>query len=322
MSYKNKIGWGILSTGRISNWFCSDFHRVGDGKLVAVCSRSIDNAKSFAKTYDIVASYDDYDDFLSNPEIDVVYIGTPHTLHFENAKRALEAGKAVLCEKPLTVSLEEAKELTLIAQKNGTYLMEAMWTYFLPALQTAKSWLDDGRIGDLLHVKTDFGYPVPYRPKQREWDVELGGGVLLEMGIYPIAIADYFTDGTPTEIEVHASKAPNGVEQDVSIMMRYGKVTAMLGTSFLCRMGNAAQLIGTDGYIVIPDAFRASECHLYQLDELIESKIFKRDTAGYEYQAISVCKDLRQSKQSSEIMPLRHSLQFQQTIHAIKNKLA
>jgi len=321
MSQKENLGWGILSTGRISNWFCSDFHKVTDGHLVSVCSRSMESAEGFARKHSIQRAYDNYEAMLSDPNVDVIYIGTPHNLHFENAKQALEAGKAVLCEKPLTVSVEEAEELIQISRRTGAYLMEAMWTYFLPAIAQAKDWINQNKIGQLLHIKTDFGYPVPYDPMQREWNAKLGGGALLEMGIYPIAIAEYFSTGRPKNIKAFGSKAPNGVEQDVSIVMEYETVTAMLGTSFLCRQRNAAHLIGTEGYIVIPDAFRASECHLYVLDDLVERKSFERSTAGYEYQAISMVKDIRSGKHQSDIVSHDTSLNFQKIIQTVKDQL-
>jgi len=321
MSKQTPYGWGILSTGRISNWFCSDFYLATDGRLMAVCSRNIETAKNFASEYSIPNAYDNYAQMLSDPAVDIVYIGTPHTFHFENAKLALEAGKSVLCEKPLTVSADEAIALFKIAEETGGYLMEAVWTYFLPALKQAREWIEDNKIGKLLQIKTDFGYPVPYDPEQREWDASVGGGVLLEMGIYPIAIAEYFAEGMPSNIQVSGSRAPNGVEQDVSIMIEYGEVVGMLGTSFLARQRNAAYLIGTDGYIVIPDAFRASECHRYVLDSLVESKQFKRKTAGYEYQAIEMMKDLRNGKTQSNVVTHADSLRFQQTIQIVKDLL-
>ena len=316
-----KYGWGILSTGRIVDWFCGDFHKVEQGELIGVASRSQESADKFASRYNIPNAYGDYVAMLENPDIDVIYIGTPHTVHFHNAKAALEAGKAVLCEKPLTVGAQDSRELIKIAADSGQYLLEAMWTYFLPALQKAKAWVEDGRIGDLVHIKTDFGYPVPYAEDQREYDARLGGGCLLEMGIYPVAIAYFFAGKDPKDIMATGSFAPNGVEEDVSAIFKYEDFTAMIGTSFKCRQRNAAYIVGTEGYIVIPDAFRAHEASLYVLEDRVEHFIAHRDTKGYEYQAIALCSDLDKGLQQSPIMPHSASLAFQEHIDRIKDAI-
>ena len=316
------LRWGILSTGRIADWFCSDFHMVKGAELAAVCSRKLETAQSFAKHFDIPRAFGSYEELLAEPDIDCIYIGTPHTLHIDNAKAALNAGKAVLCEKPLTVSAKECQELITAAETANTYLMEAMWTYFLPAMQKAKRWCENGKIGDIIHVKTDFGYPLPYHPQQREYDAKYGGGCLLEMGVYPIAISSYFVDGDVKVVEAVGSKAPNGVEDDVTAILEIGDVTATIGTSFRARLRNAAHIIGTDGYIVIPDAFRCHECYLYKIDDCIDHFVADRNTRGYEFQAISMSDDLRRGKTQSSTMPHAKSLQFQKTIDDIKSRLS
>ncbi len=316
-----KIGWGIVSTGRISDWFCGDFGAVTDGKLVGVSSRSMASAEKFAAQYDIPNCYDDYSQMLANDEIDVVYIGTPHSLHAENSIDALKAGKAALCEKSLTVNADECAALIKTAEETGGYLMEAMWTYFLPAMQKAKEWVDTGRIGNLLQIKTDFGYPVPYAADAREYDVNYGGGVLLEMGVYPVAIAHYFGGADAEVISAIGTRAPNGVENDVTAILSFGDVNAVISTSFRARLRNAAYIIGDEGYIVIPDAFRCHECFLYKIEDCLDHFIAHRHTKGYEYQAIAVCEDLRKGARQSEIMPLKNSLAFQKTMDAIKMRL-
>ena len=318
----SKLKWGILSTGRISDWFCGDFHKVTDAELGAVCSRTMAAANSFADTHAIPKRFNDYAAMLADDEIDVIYIGTPHTLHHDNAADALRAGKAVLCEKPLTVGAGECASLLNIADKSGAYIMEAMWTWFLPAMATAKAWVKEGRIGEIVQIKTDFGYPIPYDPQQREYDASLGGGCLLEMGIYPVAIAQFFAEQEPTKVYAAGSRAPNGVEHDVTAIFEYDHLTATIGTSFRSRMGNGAYIIGTDGYIYIPDAFRATECSLYRLDDRIDHFVAERETRGYEYQAISVCQDLRTGKKQSDKVSLASSLAFQRTIDAIKEQLS
>jgi predicted dehydrogenase len=234
-----KIRWGIVGAGRISNTFAKDMKFVLRGEIKAVAARSLDSAKRFADKYDIPQAYGGYQALFDDPDIDAVYIATPHSCHLQNAKDAMLAGKAVMCEKPFTITPEECIELMEVANKTNTYLMEAMWTYFLPAIQKAYAWVAEGRIGRIHHLKADFGYPqLPYEETRREYDKSLAGGCLLEMGIYPIALSHLFMRKDPTAIHVVARKAPNGVEDDLAILFNYDNAVATLGTSFRCKLQN------------------------------------------------------------------------------------
>lgn len=316
-----KVKWGILSTGRIADWFATDFPEVHNGEIVAVASRKLESAETFADKFNISKAYGCYDDMLSDPDIDVIYIGTPHTLHLENAIDAMRAGKAVLCEKPLTIGPEECKQLIAAQKETGAYLMEAMWTWFLPAIQKAQVWVDDGRIGDLKHIKADFGYPVlPYDENRREYDVRYGGGAMLEMGIYPVALAYLFTGMDPQDIKVSGHRAPNGVEDDLVATMMYGDTIGTIGTSYRCRLRNTAYIIGEKGYITIPDFFRASECFLFELDEQIDHFHDGRKSLGFCYEAIAVGEDLLAGRTQSEIYPLSASMSIQQHMAIICEK--
>ena len=315
-----KIGWGVVGTGRMADWFCGDFPNVADGRLVAVGSRGGRDATEFASKHGAPRAYGSYQAVFEDPEVDVVYIATPHALHVENVGDALRAGKAVLCEKPLTVNAAECRSLIALAEAKDAYLMEAMWTYFLPAIQTAKHWLDGGRIGRVVRIKAELGYPVAYSPGQREYDAALGGGCLLEMGVYPVAIARLFAGEGPAHADVARTTAPNGVEDDVVATFTYPGLIAELGASYRCRLPNAAHIVGTDGYIVIPDAFRASECHLYVLDERVDSFRAPRRSRGYEHQAQAVCRDLLEGRRQSAVVPLALSLGFQEDIELIRRR--
>jgi predicted dehydrogenase len=179
-----KINWGIVGCGRIAAQFCEDLAHTNNGVVYAVAARNGDDATAFASKYGAANAYEGYQALFDDKNVDVVYIATPHNFHFKNASDAIKAGKHVLCEKPITVSAEECKQLSLLAKKHDVFLMEAMWTYFLPAIQKAKQWVEQGRIGTIKHVKADFGYPVPFNPDGREYNLDLAGGCLLDMGIY------------------------------------------------------------------------------------------------------------------------------------------
>ena len=248
----SKVRWGIVSAGNIANTFASDIAHAPNAEVVAVAARRQGDANAFAERHGIPKAYEGYDALYADDEVDAVYVATPHTLHLPNSAEALLAGKAVMCEKPLTTSADECRELFAVANETGHFLMEAMWTWFLPAVRQAKAWFDAGRIGEPLHVKADFGYPKAYDPEDRVYNAALAGGCLLDMGIYPIAIARLFIDQDPKDVHVLSRHAPNGVDDDVSMQFDYGERIATLATSFRCKLPNTAHVIGTEGYIDIP----------------------------------------------------------------------
>ncbi|MEM1410989.1 MAG: Gfo/Idh/MocA family oxidoreductase [Pseudomonadota bacterium] len=317
------IRWGIVSTGRITHTFARDMVSVPGGTIQAVASRRQATAQDFAAQYGISDVHGSYEDLLANPAVDAVYIATPHTLHHDNACAALRAGKAVLCEKPLTVNRAEAESLVAVAEASGGYLMEALWTWFLPAIRQALAWVEAGRIGSLRHLKADFGYPLlPFDPDRREYDAQLGGGCLLEMGVYPVALDWLFHRRSPRSLQALGHFAPNGVEDDVTWLLDHGQSVSSLGTSFRCRLGNSATLVGDEGWIHIPDFFRASECRLFELDDCVEHFQDERETVGFNYQIEAVQEDLRAGRTQSAIVTHADSIAFQEQMEAVKAVLA
>jgi predicted dehydrogenase len=313
------IRWGIVSTGRITHTFARDMAFAPGGRLQAVASRTQASAQAFADQYDIPQAHGSYAELLANPDVDAVYIATPHTLHHDNARDALIAGKAVLCEKPLTLNPAETLSLMDVAEQTGGYLMEAMWTWFLPAIRKALAWYEEGRIGSLRHLRADFGYPqLPYDPQRREYDAELGGGALLEMGIYPVAFNWLFMRRDPAQCQVWCHRAPNGVEDDMAWTLDFGDSVSTLATSFRARLRNSACVVGEEGYILIPDFFRASECFHYELDTLVEHYQDGREGSGFEFETEAVHRDLCAGRRESEVVRLADSLKFQQHMAELK----
>ncbi|WND03570.1 Gfo/Idh/MocA family oxidoreductase [Temperatibacter marinus] len=317
---KTVINWGVIGTGIISTSFAKDCAFVPNAKLHSVISRKKENAHSFAAQYGISHVHTDLDQMLRDPELDAVYIGTPHPHHFGAARAAMKAGKAVLCEKPLTVTAEETSKLIAIQKETGVYLMEAMWTYFLPAIQKAKEWVDSGRIGDVVAIKGDFGYPQIYDPKSRTYNPDLAGGALLDMGIYPVAFAYLFSGGrTPKRLMTSARFAPNGIDDDITTIFEYDqKMTATLGTSFRARLKNMGVIIGTKGHIEIPDFFRASQCAYYELDDCLETFCDHRKSIGLSFETEAMCQDLLKGRLESRVVPLKASQAFADHMEMIR----
>ena len=316
MNHKT-LHWGILGPGRIAHTFASDIQLVDGCEITAVASRN-SVPRAFAEQYQIARAYQGYQSLLSDTDIDAVYIATPHSCHLDNCIAALEAGKHVLCEKPLVLNTIQANQFKQVIERHpNLFFMEAMWSYFLPAIETAMRWIDEGRIGAVRHLRADFGYPIPYSPEGREYNKTLGGGCLLDMGVYPVALAWRIFQSMPNNISVQAQFAENGVEDDVIVMCDYGQRFATLATSFRYKLPNTAFIIGEQGYIKIPDFWRASECYRYQLDECVEQYSDDRQGSGFEFQIAHMRDCINEQMRESEIMPFKYSFGFQQLMEEI-----
>jgi predicted dehydrogenase len=319
---KSKVRWGIISTGRIAQQFCQDMSFVENGELVAVGARDLTNASAFAKKYGIPNAYEGYQSVFDDPDVDIIYIATPHNFHVDNVRDALNAGKSVLCEKPIAINSKESKQLIDLAKHKQLFLMEAMWTYFLPAINKAKQWVEEGHIGKIKHIKADFGYPMPYQLESREYRTDLAGGCLLDMGIYPLALAHYFSNDVLSNLIVKADFAPNGVEDDLIILADAGEIKLNLATSFQCKLQNVAVIIGEHGYILIPDFWRASSCELYHSDDLVDSYCDNRESLGLNYEAYAAGEALLAKKLEHENMPHKVSQLLQEQMEDIKQSIS
>ena len=310
------VRWGVVSTAHIATSFVADAVHAPNADVVAVASRSEERAAAFAREHGIPRAYGSYEALFDDPDVDAVYVATPHTLHAENAADALRAGKAVLCEKPLTVSPDEARALIQVAEEMGGYLAEAMWTHFLPAVQTALGWVLDGQIGPVRHLRADFGHRIPYDPTHRTYDLALGGGALLDLGVYPIALAHLFLDGPPTATVATARFAPNGADEDVSVLATFPPADATLTASFRWTFPNTAYVVGERGVIEIPDFFRAREATLFVDGERADHAVDARKGSGYEHQIVAVSDDVLAGRTQSNIVPLARSLAVQEHMAA------
>jgi len=251
------IRWGILATGKIARSFAENLHETPGARIAAVGSRSLENSRAFAATYGEphTRAHASYAELVSDPEVDVVYIASPHALHLEHARLAFDAGKHVLCEKALTLNTPDAVEMIRLAGDRGLFLMEAMWMACHPVILAVRDGLRAGRFGTPLQVHADLGFIVDRPPTDRVLDPSLGGGALLDMGIYPLTFA-YLMLGEPDLLVATASLTDQGVDRDVAISGRYpgGAVAAL--TSTLSSMSPRNATIATDhGLIDVPADF-------------------------------------------------------------------
>ncbi|RZM78926.1 Gfo/Idh/MocA family protein [Leptolyngbya iicbica] len=260
MVEQNLVRWGILGTGWIAGQFAKDLRRVPGATLVGVASRSQQKAEQFAQSFPGCRAYASYQDLVQAPDIDVVYVATPHIRHSEDCLLALHAGKSVLCEKPFTINRPQAEEIFAIAKANNLFCMEAMWMRFIPLMQEARRMVQQGELGKIRFITADFGYPVGFSAENRLFNLELGGGSLLDRGCYALSLAVYLL-GQPEQITGLAHIGPTGVDEQCSMTLRYANgALAQLAATVQTHSTNQAVIAGTRGQLVIKPPFFYPEC--------------------------------------------------------------
>lgn len=314
-----KIKWGIIATGGIANKFALHFKRIKNAKLIAVGSRFKKKAKDFANKYKMPRYYGSYQELVNDPEIDIVYIATPHNLHKSNTIMALKAGKAVLCEKPFSINHKEASEMITIARKKKLFLMEAMWSRFNPGLVKLKEIIDKKLIGNILQISGDFSFQIKYEPKKRWFNPELGGGALLDIGVYPISFTQWLL-GEPSNIKSSVIKAKNGVDAQNNIVLEYNnKVITNMISSFKFEGSREMFIGGTKGEILIHKHwYRPLKISLSIRGKKNKVINIKEPGFGLNFQVDHVNNCLRNGKLESEIMPLKDSLSVMSIMDKIR----
>lgn len=316
-----KIRWGILGTGSICKQFATGLQVLPDAEIAAVGSRSQSTADAFASTFGVARAHATYEALAADPEVDVIYIGTPHPLHLPNSLLCLEHGKHVLCEKPITVNGRELEQLVAAAKKADRFLMEAMWMYFNPNLIRAEEMVRSGAIGELRMVQANFGFRSEGDESSRLIAPELAGGSLLDVGIYPIALASLFFGGAPERIQSEMSPAATGVDAQAAMLFRYsGGGIATLTSAVLTDTPYDAWLMGEKGMIKLHAPFwgRCPGFTLYRPGQPEETFTTPLRGNGYDYEAESVMACLRNRQTECPRMPLSKSIEIMATMDAIR----
>src|ERR1041385_1238014 len=246
-----KIRWGILSTGYIANLFAEGLTATDDATLTAVGSREQSSADAFGAKWNAPHRHASYEARANDPDVDAIYIGTPHPLHYENTLLCLNAGKHVLVEKPFAMNARQTREMIDLARQKGLFLMEAMWTRYLPAMVLVRKWLADGEIGSVELVRAHFSFMTDFNPASRLFAPELGGGALLDAGIYPLSFASMVL-GTPKTVSSTAALGKTGTDDRSSYLLGYeGGKSALLSSGVQLAIPVEAEIFGTKGYIKI-----------------------------------------------------------------------
>jgi predicted dehydrogenase len=348
----NSIRWGVLGAGSIARAFASDLQRVTGAELVAIASRSPAKLREMASSYPRARIYDEYSALVRDSEVDIVYVATTNQLHKDHALLCLKSGKPVLCEKPFTVTAGEARAVIEAARRRGLFCMEAMWTRCLPLMRALPALLDAGAIGDVRMLRADFGSLPPFDPSNRYFNPALGGGAMLDLGVYLVSLAS-FLFGAPKSVTSEASIGKTGVDEQSAALLAYenGRL-ATISCSVVTRLPTEALIVGTRGQIRIhapvhrpsaltvtvftdvpagrptadssvPSEVRSSRSPVRRLADRLRGRPpglreYPHEGLGYHFEAAEAMRCLRAGETESPVIPLNETLEIMQTLDAIR----
>ncbi len=311
--------WGIISTGRIANDFAVGVSQLPDATVLAVGSRTQEAADAFGDRHGAERRYDSYEALAADSDLDAIYVATPHPFHAPNCIACLEAGVAVLCEKPFTINAAELEQVVTLAREKGLFLMEGMWSRFMPATAKLRELLASGVIGDINIVDIDFGFRAAFNPQHRLFAPELGGGALLDIGIYSLSFASMVL-GKPQRVVSMAHLGESGVDENAAIILGYesGALTT-INTAIRTTTPHQAVINGTLGRITMHPQ--------YWFPQRITLEVYGRETSvmeipmngnGFNHEAAEVARCIRNGQLESDIMPLDESLELMRTMDEIR----
>jgi len=319
-----KINWGIIGAGRIAGKFATDLATLQHANLYAIASRSEIKAADFAQNYGFQKAYGSYEAMLQDPEVQAVYIATPHVYHCQNTLMALDYKKAVICEKPFAMNTKEVQQMIAKAKANDTFLMDALWTLCLPHILKAKEIVDSGQLGKVVSVKADFGFKANFDPTSRLFDRDLGGGSLLDIGIYPLFFA-LFLLGKPQKLTAVAKMGSTKVDEECAIFLSYDSgQTANLHSTLLARTPTEAHIYCEKGFIHIPTQFHkpVSAINILEYEGLKERVVtFDTQGIGYKYEAAELMHCLQVGKKESELIPHQFSLDLMELLDEVRQQI-
>jgi predicted dehydrogenase len=317
------IRWGILGCGKIARKFASDLQWVSDAKLVAIGAREQSTADAFAKDFPVEYKHNSYKALAENPEVDVIYIATPHALHYEHVMLCLQHKKAVLVEKAFAINYSQAKQMIDFAKSQQTFLMEAFWTRFLPHYLKVKEMIAQGQVGAIQYINAEFGFKPTPPVSQRIYDPALGGGSLLDVGVYPVFLALDLL-GKPDFIQASMVPAPSGVDEQCSIQFKYNNgAIANLFSSFATNLATGADIAGDQGRIRLTHRFHGPTTELEFYPGVVDSKqtvaFEKAKGNGYEYEAQHVNNCIKKGLVESPLRTHIDTLILTQTLDQIRS---
>ena len=321
-----QVQWGIVGTGNIATQFAQGLQQVEHAKISAVASRSIDSANEFARRFDIPKRYGSYEEMANDDSLDIIYIGVPHPQHYENVMRFLEAGRAVICEKPLGVNAAQAEQMVAKAREKNVFLMEGMWTRFFPAYKQALSWVQSGRIGQPKMLQASFGYDASAHREQWRFSHDMAGGALLDVGIYPLALAFSMFGANPVKVSGAAHLA-NGVDEFNTFTFEYadGRI-ATLSSGIGVKLDNGVFVAGTHGSVQLHEGWwHPSYAEFAPWGETDVGISLARDVfdqpypaTGFQFEAQAVQQYVLEGRKEAPEIPLDETLKMARMMDALR----
>ena len=312
--------WGIIAPGKIANKFVEGLAVIPGAVLYAAGSRDTGRAKEFAEKYGFQKAYGSYEELANDPMIDIVYIAARNPQHAEAAILCMRKGKAVICEKPIAVNAAQTNRMIQCAKENNVFLMEAMWTRFLPAVCRARELIKDGVIGNVRLVCADFGFRTDLNPESRLMSPAHAGGSLLDVGVYNLSFACMIFGTEPDRVQSGMKIGSTGVDEETSVLLSYkdGK-SAMLFSAIRLATAQEAKIIGENGRIELPDYWHGKTLRLFSSGGMREFDL-PFDASGYQFEAMEVMRCLDEGFKESPVMPLNESLSVMKTADLIRNQ--
>lgn len=323
MNNPNSTRWGILACGKIAEKFADDLvAHVPDGVVYAAASRDLMKAQIFGQKYGATKIFNSYQALVDCPEVDVIYIASPHALHYEHTLLCLEAGKAVLCEKAFAINTSMVREMIAKSKEKNLFLMEAIWTRFHPAIAQTLEIIQSGQIGNIVHIAADFGFKAVYEEESRLFNPSLTGGALYDIGIYPLFISKLIL-GNPKEIKAVATFAPTGVDSNTSLSLSYENgATASLFSTLNAQTDTTCTIYGSKGKIFLYGRFHETKGLTLEIEGQ-EAQVFETERLGhgYSYEAQEVQNCLKSGKIESDKLPLQFSLELMELLCEIRQQI-
>jgi predicted dehydrogenase len=311
------MNFGVIGAGRIAKTFCEAVI-YNKGNLYAVASRSQERANAYKEQYGFSKAYDDYETMLKDPKVECVYIATPHGLHYEHMMLSLKHNKPILCEKAFTLNAKQAEEVFSLAKEKGLFVMEAMWTRFLPVTLKLQDYLNEGLIGDIEKLEADFCFKANMDPNDRLFNLNLGAGALLDVTIYPINYANIFL-GLPHDINGKCTLTSTGADLTDEIIYLYPNKKAVLNGSIGYDLPREARIYGTKGKVYIPNFWSAEEAYIYDLNnDLIKHIRLPHIVNGFEYQIEETMRCIKEGLIESPIMPHQTTIDILKQMDALR----
>lgn len=318
----NPCRWGIIGPGKIAQKFAAAIPLAGNAVLQAVASRDAKRSEDFAQKHGAAKWHADYEQLVNAPDIDAIYIATPHAFHTEQALLCLNHGKPVLCEKPMALNRKQVQRMVDASRENNVFLMEAMWSRFLPHMEKLLELLQEGKIGEVKYVRGDFGFYSPFNPESRLFNMALGGGSLLDIGVYPLFLC-LAVLGKPDSITATGKLAESGADETCLVVLQYNNgATATAFSTVGAFTSLTAEIGGTEGTITIPNAwYKTNTFTLHRMGEDKQTFAFDPLTNGFEYQIREVMRCLEQGLIESPAMSHDFSLLLSGTMDEVREKI-